>query len=208
MNQEQVPDRIRSLPLDVRGYPVPWFVHWENGVPDFRVISPGKIPAAVLHQRCWTCGDKLGRFMTFVIGPMCAINRISGEPPSHLDCARYAATHCPFMTRPHMKRNVHNLPEDFSDLPGTMLKRNPGVSLLWITKSYQVLKEGEGVLFRIGEPEKLEWYAEGRTATRAEILYSIETGLPFLAEAAAKDGPRAIKALEQQVAIGLQLVPA
>jgi hypothetical protein len=205
---EETPERIRVLPVDVRGYPVPWFVHWENGQPDFRVISPGKIPEAVLKKRCWTCGDKLGKFVVFVIGPMCAINRISSEPPSHLDCARYAATHCPFLSKPHMKRNVHHLPEDYSDLPGSALKRNPGVALLWVTKGYAVIKEGDGVLFRIGEPEKLEWYAEGRTATRAEILYSIETGLPFLQEAAALEGPLALQALEQQLAIGLKLVPA
>jgi hypothetical protein len=208
MNEEKVPDRIRKLPVDVRGFPVPWFVHWDSGgVPDFRVIHPDRIPEAVLQKKCWTCGEKLGRFMTFVIGPMSAINRISSEPPSHLDCARYAATHCPFLTRPHMKRNVHNLPGSYEDLPGVALKRNPGVALLWVTKNYEVLKEGSGYLFRIGDPVTIAWYAEGRTATREEILYSIETGLPLLQEAAALDGPEALQALEQELIIALSLVP-
>lgn len=203
----EIPDRIRALPVDVRGFPVPWFVHWENGVPDFRVISPGKIPQAVIHRRCWTCGDKLGRFMTFVIGPMCAINRISGEPPSHLDCARYAATHCPFLTKPHMKRNEYKLPEDYQPLPGVSLRRNPGVSVLWITKDYKVLKVDGGHLFEVGDPVSLEWYAEGRTATREEILHSIDTGLPLLEEAAAKDGPEACAELGRQYKRALALVP-
>jgi len=31
------------LPIDPdRGYPVPWFVAWVNGKPDFRVIGVGK----------------------------------------------------------------------------------------------------------------------------------------------------------------------
>lgn len=29
--------------------------------------------------------------MTFVVGPMCELNRISGEPPSHRECAEFSA---------------------------------------------------------------------------------------------------------------------
>jgi hypothetical protein len=207
MEPEQIPERIRALPVDVRGYPVPWFVHWDNWAPDFRVIGPGKIRDAVLFRRCWTCGESLGKFKTFVIGPMCAINRTSAEPPSHLDCARYAATHCPFLTRPHMKRNEHKLPE-VQEMAGIGLKRNPGVVLLLVTKSFTLFNAPGGVLFKIGDPEKLEWYTEGRPATREEILHSIDTGLPILEEAAASDGPEALKELEVQHQQALKLVPA
>jgi len=44
----------------------------------------------VRHKRCWLCGQPLGKFMCFVVGPMCAINKTSAEPPSHRDCALYA----------------------------------------------------------------------------------------------------------------------
>jgi hypothetical protein len=207
MNQEQVPDRIRSLPLDVRGFPVPWFVHWDNGVPDFRVVGPGKIADAVRFRRCWTCGEVLGKFMTFVIGPMCLINRISGEPPSHRDCAQYAATHCPFLTRPHMKRNEHKLPEHH-EMPGLAVKRNPGVAVLWVSRGYQLFNApGGGQLFSLGEPAELEFYAEGRLASRQEILHSIETGLPILEEAAALDGDGACAELGRQYKRALALVP-
>jgi hypothetical protein len=52
------PSRMKVLKLDERGFPVPWFVHWEDGKPDFRIISPGKlwtayslVPAAVAERR-------------------------------------------------------------------------------------------------------------------------------------------------------------
>ncbi len=47
----------------------------------------------------------------------------------------------------------------------------------------------------MGEPESVEWYAEGRAATRAEVMASIESGLPNL-EALARQEKGGIEALE------------
>ncbi len=77
-----LPRQIRKLPKDARGYPVPWFVAWFDGKPDFRVVARGKIDTAHLERRCWTCGEPLQKDMTFVIGPMCSINRVSTGPPA------------------------------------------------------------------------------------------------------------------------------
>jgi len=204
---EQISFRIEKLPVDVRGYPVPWFVHWEDGVPDFRVIGSGRIMEAVRYRKCWVCGEKLGKFVTFVIGPMCVINRISSEPPSHRDCAQFAAKACPFLTRPRMKRNEHELPDGYEEAAGMMIRRNPGVAVVWTTLGYGVLQVEGGVLFRVGEPLELEWYAQGRAASRQEILHSIETGLPFLEEAVAQDGPEACAELGRQYKRALELAP-
>jgi hypothetical protein len=35
-------------------------------------------------------------------------------------------------------------------------------------------------LFELFEPHRVDWYAEGRPATRAEVTASIETGVPLL----------------------------
>ena len=35
-----LPRRFLGLPIDDRGYPVPWFVHWVDGKPDFRLVRP------------------------------------------------------------------------------------------------------------------------------------------------------------------------
>ena len=77
-----LPKRLRWAPISETGYPVPWFVDWIDGKPDFRVMDGRKYDRAIKHDLCWLCGQTLGRFKVFTAGPMCAVNRTSGEPPS------------------------------------------------------------------------------------------------------------------------------
>jgi hypothetical protein len=208
---------MRHLHVSDRGYPVPWFVAWLDdeqnavkpgeGTPDFRVLHPDAIRDAWRFKTCWLCGQSLGAHKTFVIGPMCAVNRTSSEPPCHIACARYAAEACPFLTRPHMRRREGGLPE--GEIAGIAIMRNPGVTLLWTTKKPSPRGDGRGgTLFYIGDPEHVEWWAEGRRATRAEVLEAIDTGLPQLRELAEAQGRGATRQLESQVKAAMTLVPA
>jgi hypothetical protein len=184
---ENIPSRILALPVDpVRKVPVPWFVAWVDGKPEFRAADASKLVRAVREKRCWVCGEPLGRLMTFVVGPMCGLNRTSAEPPSHTECARYSARACPFLTRPGMDRREAGLEKLCPHSPaGEMIKRNPGVTLLWTTRGYRVFGDGKGgALFRLGDPTGLEWFCEGRPATRAEVAESVRTGLPILEDMA------------------------
>lgn len=191
-----LPKHMKNLPVDDRGFPVPFFATWENGVPDFRVVMAEKMASAVRHGKCWICGEPLGSFKAFVIGPMCGITRAISDPPSHRECATFAAKHCPFMANPAAKRNPRNLPVDAHDAPGLGLKRNPGVVAVWVTKSFKPFRaSGGGTLFDIGEPESVEWFASGRQATRAEVGASINSGIVYLIELASKEGPEAVKDL-------------
>lgn len=204
------PPNIAKLPLDDRGYPVPWFVYIDpEGKADFRIIGPSKIVSAIRHNLCWVCGKQLGRVKAFVVGPMCAVNRTSAEPPSHLECAVWSACACPFLTRPRMRRNPKGLPENAKDfVPGMMLDRNPGVTLVWGCLRYSYFApDDRGLLFTMGPPNRLQWFCEGRPATRAEVLYSIDTGLPFLRAEAEKDGPFALAELDAYLARTMQLLP-
>lgn len=180
-----VPQRMASLPLDSRGFPVPWFVEWIDGVPDFRVMDAEKFVRAIRHKLCWCCGQPLGRNMAFVAGPMCGINRTSAEPPSHLDCALFSAQGCPFLTRPKMRRNEKDLPA--GQMAGFGIMRNPGVAMVYITRSYKPFQAGQGILIEMGDPEEVRWFAQGRPATRAEVQESIDTGLHHLESMAAEE---------------------
>ena len=199
--------RMRRLPVSPRGFPVPWFVAWLGGVPDFRCIGLGKLVKAIHQRCCWLCGEPLGVWQTYAIGPMCIVNRVTSEPPSHLDCAEYAARACLFLTKPGMRRNEKDLPEE-RGVAGVMIPRNPGVVALWITRSSKPFNVSNGVLFDLGEPERILWYCEGRTATRAEVEASVASGLPLLEAEADKDGPDAIKELSQCIARAQALLPA
>ena len=67
---------------DERGYPVPKFVEWIDGKPDFRCVDGRWLTKTVQQKLCWLCGEKFGRHIAFVIGPMCAINFALFRPPA------------------------------------------------------------------------------------------------------------------------------
>lgn len=192
-----MPENIAKLPRDPRGFPIPWFVEDVNGVRDFRVVSRKRKGQALLHSRCWVCGEDRGRPAAFVIGPMCAINRISSEPPSHLECATFAAQACPFLVKPMVKRREDNLPVDYKVTPGH-IDRNPGVALIWVTSRWQIKPVNSGdYIISLGDPQFIACYREGREATKDEVRHSIETGLPILQDNAKYEGPKAVAALER-----------
>jgi hypothetical protein len=141
---------------------------------------------------------------------MCAINRTISEPPSHRECAEFAIRACPFLNQRESRRNAANLPYDLglSEPAGYGIDRQPGVSLLWITKSYRVLKVGDGILFKIGDPTAVEWYRQGRPALRSEVQESIESGYPILLSAAEQEGAKAVRELEAARDRALVLLPS
>lgn len=205
-----MPNRLHRLPRTAAGIPIPYFVAKVEGRYDFRVMDVEKLPKAIRHRLCWLCGQPMGRMMCFVVGPMCVVNRVSAEPPMHRDCAEYALQACPFLTQPGRVRREAGLPED-RVMHGIPILRNPGVSALYVTRSYQTFKPpGGGVLFDMGRPEEVAWWAQGRAATRAEVETSIASGLPALEEAAAQDRrpDDARAALIGQVAQAMVLLPA
>ncbi len=208
-----MPERIRKLPT-LRGFPVPWFVAKVDGEFDFRVMDGPKLVQAIQQKRCWVCGEPLGKRMSFVIGPMCGINRTNAEPPSHRECAEYSAKHCPFLTRPHMKRREDEI-TDAGTMAGHGIKRNPGCCAVWTVTRYRLFPDGRGgVLFDIGSPLEVDWYAEGRQATRAEVMASIESGIPLLEaacdseETAEKREHAHLDLVDMRVRLELWLPPA
>lgn len=214
-----MPSQMRKLPVH-RGYPVPWFVAWLDetgkkelprgkGTPDFRIMAHDAIPRAVKETRCWVCGRPIfGNVHATVIGPMCAVNRTSAEPPSHTSCADWSARACPFLARPHARRREAGMPE-VRQMAGIGIMRNPGVAAVWISGgSVQAYRDrgGSGLLFHLPEPTEVRFYAQGRPATREEIMESIDSGMPSLREVAEAEG--ALAELEQQREAALELLPA
>jgi hypothetical protein len=82
--------------------------------------------------------------------------------------------------------------------------------LLWLTKTFRPFRVGSGLLFEIGKPEQWFWYREGRSATREEVLESINSGLPFLRETAAlHDGLTGQAELEKRIKLVMDnMLPA
>jgi hypothetical protein len=211
--------RIASLPRDRRGYPVPAFVEWlrdgkrakagaPGAEPDFRFSRAEFRNRAFKHSLCWVCGQPLGVHKVYAIGPMCLVNRTTSEPASHRFCATFAATACPFLIRPRQKRNMKGMSEDDRNAPGTMVERNPGCVCLYETRQAKQFDAGNGWLIRLGKPDRVDWYAEGRQATRAEIMAAIDSGHPLLLGEAMKEGQESVEELGRWMLDALKLVPA
>lgn len=180
----EVPKHLRSRPT-YGGFVVPYFVAWYKGTtqvderepgakPDFKVTDYRRLTICRKQGHCWICGKQLGAFKWFVFGPGSALSRTSVEPPSHRDCAHYAVKICPYMLD-NSKQYRH------PDLkPGQVLiegsSYHPEVSVLWATKGYKTiaLDPSRGMYqFEPGEPTFVEFWYEGRVATRAEVEHAI-----------------------------------
>lgn len=215
-----IPPRLARLPRDHRGFVVPFFVAWldeqgrgvepPNGTPDFRVVEPRRMSECVNKNRCWLCGDPMGVHLSFVLGPMCTINRIISEPPSHRQCAEYAMKACPFLSRPRMRRNTVDMPAKYREAAGLHSDANPGVMALWVTRSYKPVNAytgHPGVLFKVGPWDEVQWWREGRHATRDEALDAIHRGYETLKQTAQLEAG-GIEALDKALPEALRTVPA
>lgn len=211
-DREAMPGGIQRLPVDGRGYPIPWFVDRAappyNGNPDFRIMDGKHLKLAIREKRCWVCGEPIRtKDAVFVAGPMCGINHTSAEPPNHSWCAEWAAKACPFLAVPKRLRDERGIPADATQA-GVGIKRNPGVVMLWASRNWTTWKPSTGgILFDIGDPESVEWICEGRAATNAEVMASVESGLPLLLTEAAKSGATACFQLGQMTQRFLAYLP-
>lgn len=202
-----LPARVAALPVDDRGYPVLWFVSKINDKWDFRLADSTKRARAVRDDLCWICGQRTGRYLAFVVGPMCVVNRNTAEPPNHRECAEFAVQACPFLMLPQAKYRAANLPAGAA-LPPHVLPGNPGAAAIYITESFKPYRTGDSWLIRMGDPVEVTWWSEGRPASRAAILASLEARQPRLRDIANQDGPEAQAALQQYVDRAMALLPA
>ena len=174
-----------NLPRDDVGRPVPFFVEYVDGKPDFRIMNPTNMVRCIQDRLCWVCGRKMTRGAgTFVVGPMCVINCTSAEPPSHYACGEWSTKACPFLNTPGKVRRDYKGPHEVQEAPGVMIARNPGVTALVTCEQWRIFTPpGGGMLWHF-TPRQIEWVCQGRAATPEEVWASVETGIDALIEAA------------------------
>jgi hypothetical protein len=98
-----------------------------------------------------------------------------------------------------MIRRENDLPDGYKEPAGIGLKRNPGVTLLWTTYSFSINRVENGVLFQLGEPNRVVCYREGRLATKNEIRDSVESGIPIIESYAIEDGGNSMVELKGKI---------
>lgn len=108
----EVPPKMRLLPRDRRGYPVPWIVQRDlTGRPFFVLNDVEKTMACGRRKVCGICGRKLERDSWLVGGPGAAFHEHGAflDPPMHHACGRYALRVCPYIATRYTGRVDHAL---------------------------------------------------------------------------------------------------
>lgn len=126
------PTRIAKLPLDNRGFPIPWNVQRDiDGNPMFTVNDQVKHVLALTGDLCPLCGEANQQIRWFVGGPMSAFdpNGAYFDLPGHKSCIEYALQVCPYLTAKNYTHRIDvidpdKIPEDtialvdFTQIPG------------------------------------------------------------------------------------------
>jgi hypothetical protein len=107
-----IPERMRSLPVDPRGYPVPVNVARDkNGKPNFAANAETARQRLFKYDQCGICGGKLLRGRWSVGGPGSALHPDGAflDPPMHHECAQYAVKVCPYLAMPAYGKSVSKI---------------------------------------------------------------------------------------------------
>ena len=107
-----LPERMKDLPFDSRGFPIPYVIYWDkSGVPQFKINDEKKSQKCLLDRLCAICGQKLGDDMWLTGGAQSAFHERGAyfDTPMHHECGVYALKVCPYLA----SRNYNTLmPEE------------------------------------------------------------------------------------------------
>lgn len=105
----EVPQRMRSLPRDRRGYPIPYVVFRDGaGAPHFTINDIRRSRDCRVKLLCAICGQPHRDGFWFVGGSRCFIHENGAfvDPPLHRECAEYALQVCPFLAAPSYSKRI------------------------------------------------------------------------------------------------------
>lgn len=160
LNLISKPPNIAALPVDARGYPVPFFAMWIDGKPDFRVVNPQAVFECATAHKCFVCGQKMKGMFTFVGGPKSMEHHHFTDGPTHKDCAEYALQTCPFLAIPTFAYNrAPILNAVVNEIVTTERQEKIGQGL---TAEFTMVSQRGHVLFQAGRWLQLKWWQEGK----------------------------------------------
>lgn len=110
MKQIMIPEFLSHLKVDERGYPIPFFVKWIKGKPDFRILDEHNRELCIKDRLCSICGKVMEDiFFYFISGPIGFHNKVSTDAPMHENCARYSLSVCPHLLYQRAERRDEDI---------------------------------------------------------------------------------------------------
>lgn len=146
-NLPPLPERMKDLATDERGYPIPYFTPMVDGKPDFRYSDGRKQMICVAYSKCWVCGGKIkSEVFWYITGPMGLHNRVVSDPGMHEECARYSLKACPHIFYRNADRGSERDPDYDKKKPqdaGRMRSKPSELFLISATfQRWKLQKEG------------------------------------------------------------------
>ncbi len=146
----EIPPFLSHLKVDSRGYPIPFFVSWIKGKPEFRLLDVHKQEICIREHKCGICGKKLVKNVAyFISGPLGAKNQVSTDPPMHKECAEFSLQACPHMHFERADRRDANLPAGVEGNATQLLTKPDCIFCIYADK-YKAIKNpaADGLLIK------------------------------------------------------------
>lgn len=163
MKHFTIPPFLSHLPVDKRGYPIPFFVGTVDGEPEFRYLNATKHDLIINKKLCPICGKKLPKdFFYFISGPQGMKNRTSSDGPMHRECAEFSLIACPHLYLQKSQRRENDpLGKNMARNNKVIIKEKPTELFLVKSDKYVVLDfQGISYLrFRLVDNERYEYKA-------------------------------------------------
>lgn len=179
----EIPPKMKLLPRDRRGYPIPWIVQRDlTGRAFFVMNDMVKSVACGRRNLCGICGKKLERDVWLIGGPGAAFHENGAylDPPMHRACATYALKVCPYIGSRYSKRVDESLlkfgkwdPRQKVITDELMIPQQPPFFVMAktakATMSLDRLEDGGGMRFHPKRPWlAVEFWRHGQQLTEPE----------------------------------------
>jgi hypothetical protein len=176
-----IPDQMKHLPRDERGYPIPYIVFRDSDrKPHFTINDQSRVQKCKTADICSICGKGLFRGRWFVGGPGSALhpNGAYIDPPLHHECMQFALQTCPYLLSEKYTKRIDGKTLDPAKAPGviglldeTMDPTRPQifVAVMAIGQSYT----DRGYIVPIRPYRKMEFWRNGvleRSFEDAELI--------------------------------------
>lgn len=192
MKLAPIPPRMRHLPRDPRGYPIPVIVMRDDrGRAHFTMNDRLVAETLARTNCCGICGQPLGGSLWFIGGPASAFHPQGGyyDNPVHMQCGRFALQACPYLSRRMLRRIEKGAtlrPNSFdgkvviADDP-TVHPDQPAVFVFACTD--QTTRDAVGHFIPRRPWQRLEFWRDGQridaAAARAQVAAAPTPAAPF-----------------------------
>ncbi|RYC66309.1 hypothetical protein [Spirosoma sordidisoli] len=178
-----IPERMKALPRDRRGFPVPHIVLRDaQGVPRFQINNDTVVEACIAGGLCTICGQSMPADDQWLVGGPLSAFHPQGmyiDAPTHYDCLHYALQVCPYLAVSKYMRRLDPRTVNPQDLPEHVLFADPTQSdervpffVAVQVRGYTVLRPrlGQRYLRPLRPYVDVQYWNDGQRLTQAYAL--------------------------------------